>query len=162
MSDTLVVYYSRTGKTRQIAEKLAELLSADCDEIAESKDRSGPLGFVIAGKDTLLKKPADLTKSPEPGAHAVVVIGMPVWASQPPPAIRTWLNRVDLHGKTVCVFATSDGGSAKGTFAATNGLLPEPAAETLHCVRPKPNDAELQQTLRNWAEKIRALRPPAA
>ncbi len=162
MSEVLVVYYSRTGKTRYLAERLAEMLGAACEAITEEKDRSGALGFVAAGMDTIRKKPTELTHSPEPEDHAVIVLGMPVWASRPPPAVNEWLGRVDLTGKTVCLFATSDGGSARGAFSRTNELLPKPAAETRRWVRPKQDDEELETSLRDWAEKIRAHLPPSA
>lgn len=157
MSDVLVVYYSRTGKTRMVAEKLASLLAADIEEITEKKDRSGAMGFLAAGKDTMLSRPAELTRVPDPGQRRTVVVGMPVWAWRPPPAIRAYLRKVDLTGKTVCAFCTSDGSKGKGTFRKLNALLPAPLAETFSCVKPKADDAELAQALAAWAEKIQAL-----
>ena len=162
MSEVLVVYYSRTGKTRHLAERLAEILDADCEAIAEAKDRSGAVGFVVVGKDTVMGKSAELTQCPQPGDHAIVVLGMPVWASRPPPAVNEWLSRVDLTGKTVCLFATSDGGSARGAFSRANELLPKPAVETRRWVRPKQGDEDLERSLREWAEQIRTHLPPSA
>ena len=37
----LIAYYSRTGVTRKIAEKLKEKLGCDIEEIESVKDRSG-------------------------------------------------------------------------------------------------------------------------
>lgn len=53
----LVVYYSRTGKTRLVAGKVAELLGGDLVEIREAKDRSGLRGWLGAGRDTLGDRP---------------------------------------------------------------------------------------------------------
>jgi hypothetical protein len=43
-SRILVVYYSRSGTTRKIAEALSEALTCDLDEIVEDTSRSGFFG----------------------------------------------------------------------------------------------------------------------
>jgi len=157
MSDILVVYYSRSGKTRYVAEKLRELLSADLGEITEKKDRSGILGYMIAGKDTVMKRRAELTQAPSPVDYRIVVLGMPVWAFQPPPPIRAYLQAVDLSGKSVCGFCTYDGSGGDKTLDALHETLPDGLAERFHWKKPKPDDPQLFQALGVWAEKIKAL-----
>jgi len=157
MSDVLVVYYSRTGKTRMVAERLSKLLAADIEEITEKKDRSGALGFIGAGKDTLLKRGCELAHAPDPKQYRLVLIGMPIWAFQPPAPVRSYLQMVDLSGKTVCAFCTSDGSRGKRTFNALNGLLPAPLAATFEWVKPRADDPRLDEALKVWAEEVRAI-----
>ena len=52
----LVVYYSRTGSTRKVADYIAKQLSADMEMIIDMKKRSGAFGFVIGGMDALMRK----------------------------------------------------------------------------------------------------------
>ncbi len=153
----LVVYYSRSGKTRLVAQKLAELLGADLGEITEVKDRSGALGYVGAGKDTVLKKASILTQAPPVEGYDVVVIGMPVWAFQPPPPIRAYVKQVDLAGKKVCAFCTYDGSGAEKTLAAMDELVPGGLADSSHWKRPRANDSNLDQKLTAWAAEIKTL-----
>lgn len=47
----LVVFYSRTGNTKKVAEALARELKCDTDEILETKSRKGILGYIFAGRD---------------------------------------------------------------------------------------------------------------
>jgi flavodoxin len=42
----LVVFYSKTGHTREIAQDIAKHLDADLEEITDQKKRTGLLGFI--------------------------------------------------------------------------------------------------------------------
>jgi len=159
MGDVLIVYYSRTGKTRHVAERLAQLLEADLDRLTEKKSRSGSLGFLGATFDTLLKRRVELEHAPDPRAYKLLVLGMPVWALRPPAPVRQYLRRVDLGGKVVCAFCTSDSSGGEGTFKSLNSLLPAPLAETFHWVRPRAGDPDLEKALASWAERVRKLVP---
>jgi len=156
MTETLIVYYSRTGRTRMVAEKLGALLGADVEEIREAKSRAGFLGALAAGKDSMLSRPAELTAAPSVEARGTVVLGMPVWADRPPPAVRAYLAAVDLTGKTVCAFCTHGGGGGKKMFAALSALLPSPPSEMIEFKRPKADDPNVAARLAEWAPKVRA------
>ncbi len=78
---TLVVYYSRTGNTKKIADELAAALGADVEELRDRIDRSGKMGYMLAGRDAMRKRRADLEPvSRNPADYDLVVIGGPVWA----------------------------------------------------------------------------------
>lgn len=53
-----VIYYSRSGNIRRIAQALAEALRCDLEEITEPKSRSGLLGYMRSAMEALLKQPA--------------------------------------------------------------------------------------------------------
>lgn len=95
----LVVYYSRTGITRAVAHYVAEALGADVEDLIDTKNRKGPLGFVIAGKDAALKKfvPIEPPKH-DPAGYDLVVIGSPVWANTMSSAVRAYLTE---HGRNI-------------------------------------------------------------
>jgi flavodoxin len=155
MSEVLVVCYSRSGKTRWVAGRLAEMLSADIEQITEKKDRSGLLGYLTAGKDTVLDRPAEVTSRHSLEGKKTVVIGMPVWALAPPPPVRAYLRSVDLAGKRVCAFATMDGSGGERTLDALSKLVPGGLAERLVLKKPAPDDPGLLAQLTDWAERIR-------
>ena len=73
---TLVVYFSRSGTTRTVGEFIARALQADLDEIRDTKDRSGLLGYVRCLLDVILSRP--LTLEPprcDPGFYDLVIVG---------------------------------------------------------------------------------------
>jgi len=149
----LVVYYSRTGKTRMVAEKLAALLGADLEEITERKRRGGPLGFLGACRDAFFGGRGDLMAAPATEGRQIVLVGTPVWAGGPTPAVRAFLAGAGLAGKRVCAFCTFDGGEAN-TFAKMAELVPGGLAETLALKKPA-KDAGLDARLADFAERIR-------
>ena len=51
----LVVYYSRTGNTRFVAEAIAQSLEADIEEIKDGKNRMGVFGFLRRGYEAIFK-----------------------------------------------------------------------------------------------------------
>ena len=52
----LVVFYSRTGNTRKVAEELEKVLECDMEEIIDTKNRSGSLGYLRSGRDAMNRK----------------------------------------------------------------------------------------------------------
>ena len=48
---SLVVYYSRSGNTRFVAEKISQEIGGDIEEIIDKKRRNGLVGFVLSGYD---------------------------------------------------------------------------------------------------------------
>jgi hypothetical protein len=60
MTDVLVVYFSRTGYTRRMAEEIARTIGADLEEIRDPTKRSGLLG---SGATKVLREMAALCRS---------------------------------------------------------------------------------------------------
>jgi menaquinone-dependent protoporphyrinogen IX oxidase len=90
---TLVVYYSRTGKTKLVAEDLAGRLGADLEAIADKKPRSkGFFGYMNCGRQaTFGIASAIAPPSRDPAAYDKVVILTPVWSWNVSPPVRAWL-----------------------------------------------------------------------
>jgi flavodoxin len=125
MPKSLVIYYSRTGKTKFVAEKIASETGAEIEEITDLKNRKGWLGFLIAGYEATLGKETKINKSKNsPRDFELIIVGSPVWNSRPSPAIRTYLKRNNLSGKKVAVFCTSEGTGSGKALARLKSLTP--------------------------------------
>ena len=153
MSEIVVAYYSRTGQTRKVCEKLAGLLGADLEEIGDAKSRRGLLGCLVAGKDAAFGKSTTLTTSHSLEGRKVVVLGTPVWAGGPAPAVQAYLNEVDLSGVTVFALCTFNGGEGK-TFHRIEQFADGRLAGTL-ALRKPAKDPKLDAKLEPFAERIR-------
>jgi flavodoxin len=129
---TLVVYYSRTGVTRTVAQALAGRLGADLEELRDRKSRGGPLGWIGACMDAGRKRPTEIDPpAKDPAAYELVLIGTPVWAFTMAPAVRTYLSQ---HGRAIAkaaLFCTMGGSGDQKTFAHMAELLGRPPVATL-------------------------------
>ncbi len=107
---TLVVYYSRTGNTRKVASAIADKLGADHEEIVDRKKRSGPMGWVKAGRDAGLKKLTKINEpEKDPTKYDLVVIGTPIWNGNISSPIRTYIDQNKLKFEHVAFFCTCAG-----------------------------------------------------
>ena len=114
---TLIVCYTRTGGTRMAAQALAAPLGADMEELKETADRSGPKGYLLAGRDAMQKRPAVLLSTArQPADYDLVIVGTPVWAFTMCPAIRTWLQREAAQIRRAAFFCTQGGRGAERTM----------------------------------------------
>jgi len=111
----LVVYYSRTGKTRAVAQMIAKKLNSDTEEIIDLKKRTGVIGYIFGGRDAM-KKSLTKIKNPvrNPSKYDLVVVGTPIWASTMVPAVRTYLKNSKI--KKAALFYTAGGIGSEKVF----------------------------------------------
>ena len=88
----LIVYYSRTGVTKKVAEILQQKLNCDSEEIISVKDRKGPIGYMISGREAMQGTLAEIKPIiSNPADYELVIIGTPVWAFTMSSPTRTFL-----------------------------------------------------------------------
>jgi flavodoxin len=121
----LVVYYSRTGNNRTIAESIANRLSADIDEIIDKKNRQGRLNWLLAGRDSRAGKLTEIEYQKNPQDYDTIIIGAPIWAWSPIPPLRTYLQEVDLKGKRVAFFICSKSDAYNNMFHTLAEMTPD-------------------------------------
>ena len=104
-----IVYYSRTGNTRQAAKLLEEKLKGKNAEVdlIEIEHEKRP-GFFAAGKaaSKQLKLPIKNTNF-NMEKYDVIIAGSPTWAGSPSPFITMFMDKAEhIKGKKVAVFST--------------------------------------------------------
>ena len=120
MSRKLVAYFSASGVTAKVAERLSEAIGADLYEIEPQ------VAYTKADLDWMDKKSRSTIEMNDPASrpaisgkrdnmdvYDVVFVGFPIWWYVAPTIINTFLESYDLTGKTIIPFATS-GGSGMG------------------------------------------------
>ncbi len=155
MMKCLVVYYSRTGKTRFVAENIATQLNADIEEIVDQKKRAGKLGWIMAGKDASRKSLTEISSATKLSKdYDLIVIGTPIWAWSPTPAVRTYIKQNSLSGKRVALFYTSDGDIKQADQKTKELLQDATVVSTLWLISPLANKEETQKKIADWCKTL--------
>lgn len=116
---TLLVYFSQTGKTKEVAERIAKLVNANVVEIKTEKsyEMSYMATVFTSIKEILTKSRPKLSMEiPDCQKYNCILIGCPIWCGTVPNAVLTFLEQADLTGKHMALFTTS--GSTKPLKAA--------------------------------------------
>jgi flavodoxin len=156
---TLVVYYSRTGKTRFVAEKVTSELKADIEEVVDLKNRSGRFGFLKAGYDVTRGNETEIGKTQKsPSDFELIVVGTPVWNSRPASAISTYLKRSDFAGKKVAVFLTNEGMGEEKAVERTKTLISNgDVVGELVVSKVFENQKENENRISDWCRNLSSL-----
>lgn len=158
---TLVVYYSRTGRTRKVAERLAQILDADLDELHDVRSRSGFFGFLVGGRDAWLERETNLAPLKyDPSGHTLVILAGPVWAFTVCPAIRAYIKLCASCIRQAAFICTLGGRGNERTFAAMQTLLGKEPVATLALIDREIDRTGCEPALVSFADQLR--RPPVA
>ena len=130
MSNVLIAYFSASGVTKRLAERLANLGGADLFEIVPKIPYTKPDLNWLNRKSRSSVEMRDRSSRPEIekkidlSAYSVLLVGFPIWWYREPSIIDTFLEQYDFSGKTVVPFATSGGSGLGDTADNFRALLP--------------------------------------
>jgi len=115
---SLVVYYSLTGKTKLVAQAIAETLNATLVEIEERRPIPIPFVYLSGGFAAITNRgtkinPIDIDLK----QYETIFIGSPVWASRPTPAINSFIYQTNFEGRSIIPFFTMAGDNAEKALA---------------------------------------------
>ena len=120
---TLVVYFSATGTTKGVAERLAAITGADLCEIVPAEPyTSNDLNYndsstrATREQNDPSARPAISGTVANMAGYDVIFLGYPIWWGQAPKIMYTFVESYDLTGKTIVPFCTS-GSSDIGSSA---------------------------------------------
>ena len=156
MKKTLVAYFSASGVTASVAEKVAKAADADLLEIKPSvpytkedlnwmdkQSRSTIEMNDPASRPEIVKTMDDIS------AYDTVIIGFPIWWYVAPTIINTFLESYDFSGKKIALFATS-GGSG---FGKTVEKLKPSVDASAQFVSEKLLNRASQSDIENWLKE---------
>lgn len=128
----LITYFSATGTTRAVAQRLADAAGADIFEIApETPYTDADLDWrdktsrsTIEMKDPA-SRPTLANTCPDIDKYDIIYIGFPVWWYVAPHIINSFVEAHNLNGKTLVPFATSGGSGIAGCVDALRETYPD-------------------------------------
>ena len=146
--DSIIVYYSLNGNTKQTAEKIAEITGSDLLCISPRKPfpDSGAKKFIFGGKSAVMgETPELLPYEFNADRYDTVIIGSPVWAATFAPPIRTFIaeNKDKLSKKRLAAFVCQSGNGAEKTFSKMKAFIgTDKFAAELVLIDPKDRPSE--------------------
>ena len=130
-SNILVAYFSATGNTKNVAEKLANVTGGDLFEIVPEQpytsadlDWQNDQSRASVEKNDKNARPAIASNVADMGQYTTVFIGFPIWFGHEPAIIDTFVESYDFAGKTVFPFATSGSSDMGNIGADLQALIP--------------------------------------
>lgn len=152
----LVVYYSRTGNTKFVAEKIANQLNADTCEIIDKKNRKGRLVFLTGGFAALREKLTKIEVKKSIDDYDLIIVGSPVWAGKITPATRTFLVNNDFSDKQIAFFVTLGGDKPKKALKNMKKIIePINPIEELGIINALKNPENIEEQIIDWCKKIK-------
>lgn len=121
MSKILVTYFSASGVTENAAQNIADKIGADLFEIRPKQryteadlnwhDKNSRSSIEMKNKSSRPEIEVTVSKLND---YSKVMIGFPVWWYTAPTIINTFIESLDLTGKTLIPFCTSGGTGIEG------------------------------------------------
>lgn len=110
--DVLIVYFSQTGTTKAVAQRLQKLTGGDLLRIKEKNKYTSDYDKLTALAQRELKRnarPKVTTEARNMKSYDTVYVGYSIWWHTTPRVVNTFLEKYNMKGKTVIPFCTSGG-----------------------------------------------------
>ena len=157
MSKTLVAYFSASGVTRQVAQKLAAAAQADLYEIKPAvpytqadlnwRDKSSRSSVEM---QNLAIRPQLADTDAKIEQYDRILLGYPIWWYMAPTIINTFLESYDFSGKSIILFATSGGSGFGKSVKELSPSSPNATIREGRMLNGNPSEQELRQ----WVESL--------
>ena len=155
----LIVYYSHTGTTKSIAEKLREKTGGDLFRIETVKTYPARYSALTEEAKRELQEddlPALKAGPPDMSSYDLILVGGPVWWYTVATPVMSLLKQADFKGKKVAAFCTHEGGIGKYFPHFKEQARNAVVLEGLDLYKPKQADkGEVDKALDLWLGKLR-------
>lgn len=155
----LVAYFSATGTTARVAERLAKATNAELYAITPSEpytnadldwhDRQSRSSVEMNDPKS---RPAIKNVKENIADYDVIFLGYPIWWDLAPRVVNTFLESLDMKGQTIIPFATSGGSSITNSVATLKRTYPE-----LNWKEGRLLNSVNDSALKEWINKLGIL-----
>lgn len=132
MKKILVAYFSASGVTKKVAEKIAAATNGDLFQIEPAiayseedlnwMNKNSRSSLEMSDKDF---RPAMIKTELNLSEYDSILLGFPIWWYVAPTIINTFLESYDFSGKKITLFATSGGSGFGNTVQELRNSAPD-------------------------------------
>lgn len=152
----LIVYFSQTGNTQEVANTIQSLVGGDIiklETVEPYPEDYSTLSIVAQQEKDDNARPQLSTNIENIDEYDNIFLGYPIWFSDMPMAMYTFLDEYDLSGKTIAPFCTSGGSGLSGTPVVIQ--TKEPNATVTGGLSISSSDASNSQSeVQEWLDRI--------
>ncbi len=149
----LVAYYSWSGVTAKAAQRIASVVKGNSYRILPVKAYSSIYALCVAkgGMEKATGARPELKGSlPDCSRYDKIAIGFPIWWFSCPMIIHSFLEKVNLAGKTVYPFCTSKSSGPKSSSADIQKTVPN--AVVKECLDANKIEGMSDEEIKAWLE----------
>ena len=157
MGKALVTYFSASGVTAKMAQRLASAIKADLFEIKPEtpytdadldwRNKQSRSSVEMADRKS---RPAIANAAPELANYTTVYVGFPIWWYREPSIIDTFMEAYDFSGKTVVPFATSGSSDIGPSGQNMQALAPKAKVDKGKRFAADASEKELGDWAKKW------------
>ncbi len=128
MKKSLVIYYSQTGATEQVAQEIAKLLESETLKIEAQQPYNGTYEETIARcqKEMAANELPDLKALDiDWKEYETIFLGYPIWFGTYAPPMATLIKENDFAGKKIVPFCTFGSGGLGASIKDLKAALPQ-------------------------------------
>lgn len=120
-----VIYYSRGGATKGIAEKIGNTFGSDMIFVEPEKAYGSYFSAIIRNGREKVTKNAAKVKTPAANlsGYDVVFVGFPVWYGTMPTFMQEYFKNCDIKGKKIVPFATAAANGKASSLATVKDIF---------------------------------------
>lgn len=153
----LVAYFSYSGNTKSIAEKIHSKVGGDIFRIEPVSDypvdyNETAYGIAKEQHDKGIKP--ELKNNRDVSGYEVIFVGTPAWWYTMAPPVMTFLENNNFEGKTIVPFITH-GGGGKYTIAEDMGKIAKGAKVLKPFVVYERGNSQTDTELLNWLSALK-------
>ena len=154
---TAVIFYSYDGNCTFTARQIGKLLNADIVQVetVDNKKRRGLFKILWGGMQVVLNKlPALKPLNFDAAPYDLLILGSPVWASSPAPAIKAFLSQTKISGKKIALFMSHAGGMGDAMVKFKASLEGNTIVSEIDFNSPVKNAEKTIQQIEEWVKAL--------
>ena len=155
-SKTIIVYYSWSGNTEIVANKIKKITGADIYKITTKIPYPNEYDDMVAQvkEDINNEKLPELNGSVDLSKYDNIIIGYPIWIGDMALPMKSFLSKNDLKGKDIAPFILNGGSRVYKSISYIKEVCPD--SKVLNYMSIKRKDvSNLDNKINNWIRKIK-------
>lgn len=153
----LIAYFSWSGNTKSIAEKIHAQVGGDMFRIETATpypDDYQEAAYGVAKEQHEKNIHPELKETKDVSAYDVIFVGTPAWWYEMAPAVKTFLESNNFEGKTIVPFITH-GGGGKYTIKEEMAKLAKGAKVLDPLVVYGKGNSDTEKELKDWLKQLK-------